>query len=388
MKLALFASCAPGLEPLLEREVQAIAGNATRVVGGIECSGDRDIVARLLLELGTASHLVVRFAAFRVRELAELEAHVSRLPLTSFFKPHVPRKVRASAMASRLYHTGAIVERVTRAMAYRLKDKHSEVFPAEAETESDEITQVNVLVRIVEDRCTLSLDLSGTPLHRRGYRKNPHRAPIREDIAHALVLVSKWTPERPLIDPMCGSGTIVIEAARKAMKIAPGLDREFALSLTALDDNGVTLGRERDRLRALVCAAPSPLLGRDRDMYAIRACLENAERAGVIDAVRFEVGTLTGTLASITAEGEDAAPRDVAYVTNPPWGERIGEADSLAPLYRALGSLVRACPRSSLAMVAHDRKLAYQTGVSVESAFLTDLGGLKATAMVSTAKRS
>ncbi len=384
MKLALFASCAPGLEPLLEREVHAIASNATRVPGGVECTGDREAVARLLLELGTASHLLVRFAQFRVRELAELEAHVSRLPLTSFFKPHVPRRVRASAMGSRLYHTGAIAERVMMAMSYRLKDKTSE--PVVFDAESDKIEFVNVLVRIVEDRCTLSLDLSGPPLHRRGYRKNPYRAPLREDIAHALVRVSKWTPARPLIDPMCGSGTLVIEAARIAMNIAPGLDREFAYSLTALDDEGATLTRERDRLRALVRPAPSPLLGRDRDPLAIRASLENAERAGVIDAVRFEVGTLSGTLASITAEGEEAAPRDVAYVTNPPWGERLGDPDALAPLYRALGSLVRACPKSTLAMAAHDRKLAYQTGVAVESAFLTDLGGLKATAMVGPTK--
>jgi 23S rRNA G2445 N2-methylase RlmL len=235
---------------------------------------------------------------------------------------------------------------------------------------------------MIEDRCTISIDVAGSPLHRRGYRLDPHRAPIREDLARAVVIASGWDRQRPLVDPMCGSGTIVLEAARLAVDHAPGLERSFALTRTALDD-GALLGEAREAARERLRAEGPILLGRDRDPRAIAAARENAERAGVAALVRFEVAPLSTTRDSLSALGVN---RDVQVITNPPWGERLevesshGHAD-LRPLYGAIGSLVRSIEGARLTLAAHDRKLAYATGVPLESAMLTDLGGLKVAVM-------
>ena len=345
-------------------------GEAVRAVpGGVELTTDRDGLARVLVEVGLASHALVRVATFPVRELAELEAHVARLPWSGWLRRDVPRRVRARAAGSRLYHTGAIEERVARAITTRLGDAP----PEDAER------AVPVMVRMEDDRCTLSIDAAGAPLHRRGYRLDPHRAPLREDLARAVLVASGWDASRPLLDPMCGSGTLVIEAALLATRTAPGLAREHALTDTALDD-GSRLARAKDEARARIRPAPALIVGRDRDARAIEAARGNAARAGALEAVRLEVGPLSEARAALSALGVE---RDVDVVANPPWGERLGEGASLAPLYRALGALVRSLPGASLTVLARDRKLAYATGVQLGSAFLGDMGGLKVAVMSS-----
>lgn len=380
--LGVFVSCAPGLEPLLAKEIGDLVGEreaqaAPRAIpGGVEVGCDRAELARLLVGCGLGAHVLVRVAQFPVRELAALEQHVGRLPWSGWLRRGAPRRVRAHAQRSRLYHTGAIEERVFRAISERLGDDPPEAL-------GDDSVTVNV--RMIEDRCTISIDVAGSPLHRRGYRLDPHRAPIREDLARAVVIASGWDRQRPLVDPMCGSGTIVLEAARLAVDHAPGLERSFALTRTALDD-GALLGEAREAARERLRAEGPILLGRDRDPRAIAAARENAERAGVAALVRFEVAPLSTTRDSLSALGVN---RDVQVITNPPWGERLevesshGHAD-LRPLYGAIGSLVRSIEGARLTLAAHDRKLAYATGVPLESAMLTDLGGLKVAVMRST----
>lgn len=366
-RLRVFLSCAPGLEPWLAREVRGLEVDASETPGGVELVCDRATLARLLVEVGLASHALVRVAQFPVRRLEELEAHVARLPWSGWLRRDVPRRVRAHAQRSRLYHTGAIEERVARGITTRLGDAPSE--------SGDDA--VPVAVRMVDDRCTISIDVGGAPLHRRGYRLDPHRAPLREDLARAVILASGWRGETPLVDPTCGSGTLVIEAALLATQRAPGLGRDFALARTALDD-GTLLGEARARAEARVRPAPRPIVGRDRDPRAIEAARRNAARAGVERDVRLEVGAVSTGRDALEAAGV-AGP--IAFVSNPPWGERLGDVGSLRPLYAAIGGLVRAFAESSLTMVCRDRKLAYATGVPLESAFLTDLGGTKAAVM-------
>jgi len=367
-RFRVFAACSPGLEPLLAAEIRGLGHEAAETPGGVDLVCGREGLVRLLFELGLASHVLVRVAQFPVRELAELEAHVSRLPWSGWLRRDVPRRVRATSQRSRLYHTGAIEERVWRAICARLGDS-----PREAEAED----AVPLAVRIIEDRCTISLDVGGTPLHRRGYRLDPQRAPLREDIARALIVISGWDGSRPLVDPMCGSGTIAIEAARLATRHAPGLERSFAIEQTALADEAL-LTEIRASLRDRIRESPTPIIARDRDPRAVIAARENAARAGVAASVSFEVGPLSSTREGLSALGLRGP---VAVVTNPPWGERLGEAERLRPLYEALGSLVRSLPKSSLAFAAHDRRLAHSTGVPIESALLTDLGGIKVALM-------
>jgi putative N6-adenine-specific DNA methylase len=370
MKLKIFVACSPGLEPMLATEIAALDAPANVVPGGVETDGDATTLARLLVETGLSSHVLVRIASFPVKQLADLEGHVGRLPWSGFLKRNAPRRIRVTAQRSRLYHTGAIEERVARAITTRLGDA-----PPELADDEQQIA-VPLAVRMIDDRCTISLDASGPPLHRRGYRLDPYKAPIREDLARALVIASGWDPSRPLLDPLCGSGTLVIEAGLIAMQKAPGLDRSFAVERTALDDG--SLAKVRAAALARVVPSDAVLVGRDRDPRAIDAAIENAERAGV--TVRFEVGPLS------TARDAMGDARDVSVVTNPPWGGRLGDATKLRPLYAALGSLVRSLPGSTLTLAAHDRKLAYATGVPLESALLTDLGGTKVAMMVAKTK--
>jgi putative N6-adenine-specific DNA methylase len=362
--LSLFAATAPGLEHFVHAETEVLGLTQTAVVaGGIEITADAQQAVRLLLSLRTASHLLVRVARFRADRFDRFEREVKKIDFARWLAPGVPRRVRATAERSRLYHTNAITERLERFLDEALG-------AAVDETR----TPVPIAARFVKDTCVLSIDLSGEPLHRRGYRLDPGRAPLREDIAAALVMASRWDPSRPLVDPMCGSGTIVIEAAQRAARIAPGLDRRFAMEDTPLGAPAL-FEQERARARAEITTPLAPILAADRDPRAVERTKENAARAGV-------AGFLTVLHASLSEldPGPLVAP---AIVTNPPWGERVDEGPSLDRLYAALGALARRLGRgTTLALAAHDRQLARAVGRPLSSAFLTDAGGMKVNAMV------
>ena len=360
---ALFAATAPGLEPMALSELRALGVEGTRQVpGGIELAADRAQTMRLLVELRTVSHLLVRVATFRADRFDRLEREVRRIDWRAWLAPGVARTVRASAEKSRLYHTGAIAERVGRFVTESLGDAGPEG--------PDPVT---IAARLVHDEVTLSIDLAGEPLHRRGYRLDPGKAPLREDLAAALVLASGWDAAHPLIDPMCGSGTIAIEAAMIGARIAPGLARSFAVERTRL---GTKADVERAKRAAREARAPRTpsVFASDRDAHAVDRARENAARAGV------EITLEVIPLSSVTAEGREGA----TVVTNPPWGERLGEAGAgLDRLHAALGALVRRLgPHARLALLAHDPRLARAVGIPLRTAFLTDAGGMKVRALV------
>ncbi|MBX3270686.1 MAG: RNA methyltransferase [Sandaracinaceae bacterium] len=357
--LDLFAACAPGLEPLLAAELAALGAlDARPLAGGVAFRGHRRVLYRANLECGLATHVLVRLARFGADRFEALEAELAALPWERWLLPGAPRRVRASAHKSRLHHTGAIVERAERAIALRLGDA----------PQDDEERAVPIALRLVRDEVHVSLDTSGAPLHRRGYRTTSGPAPLREDLARALVIVSGWDRASPLVDPLSGIGTIPIEAALYAEGRAPGAGRAFAFERTALLDEA-SWARVREASAAARREAP-PILGRDADPRAIAASEANAARAGV--TVRFEVATLRAAPAL-------DAPRG-AVVTHPPFGKRLGAGEDLAPLYRALGACA---PRGwALAILTADRRLGMRAGQDLATAFLTDAGGLKVRALV------
>ncbi len=187
--LRLFVACAPGLEPLLAAEMSPLAAEVERVAGGVVARGDVDTVYRLNLELGLASHVLVRLADFEARTFGQLVHHTAEVPWREWLTPDVPLRLRATARSSRLFHTGAIEERVRLGIERRLDTTLRPPAPGEAH-------QV-VQARLADDRCVLSLDTSGEPLHRRGYRLAGGKAPLREDLARALVCVSGWDSREP-----------------------------------------------------------------------------------------------------------------------------------------------------------------------------------------------
>jgi len=354
---SLFASCAPGLEPLLEAELGALGAlDPTREAGGVAFRGHRKVIYRVNLEGGLATHVLVRVAAFHATHFEALERELDAVDWARWLSPGVARRLRVTARKSRLHHTGAIAERAERAIAKRLGDA------------PDGDDAVPVHLRLFRDRVQVSIDTSGEPLHRRGYRIRGGPAPLREDLARALVMASGWDPRTPLVDPLCGTGTIPIEAALFARQIAPGRLRSFAFERTPLFD-ATTWQAVRDAAEVGILDGP-PILGRDRNPDAIEASRENAERAGV--TLELDQATLSTPIALDAPAG--------AVVTHPPFGKRVSRNRDLEPLYRALGALVPTGWR--LALLTADRKVGMRAGSTLKTAFLTDAGGLKVRALV------
>ena len=369
--LEAFVACAPGLEPLLHAELEGLGVGALgpRESGGAAIRLDPAALHRLMLEVGLGSHVLVRMATFRAHTFAELERAASDIEWTRWLREGEPRSFRAKSRASRLYHTGAIVERIERAVTAQLGA------PGEGETPelaTSTAATPAIVARFDRDICTLSLDVSGEPLHRRGYRLASTKAPLREDLARALVIASGWDRAEPLADPFCGAGTIAIEAAMLARSIAPGLLRPFALERSALFDEELA-ERARGAARARILPrAPGRIFASDRDEGAVRATRDNAARAGVASDLHVSVAAL-GAAAFLEAPADHGA-----IVTDPPHGRRLGDGRRLRSLYQSLGRIVRELPPAwKVALTATDRRLALASGLPLETALLTDHGGAK-----------
>lgn len=368
--LDLFAACQPGLEPFLLAELQSQHINAETVPGGATFSGTIDTVMRACLWLGTASHVRIRLAHFRCRALGELQRKAVELPWRKWLSSRVPVTLTARAKRSRVYHTGAIQERLYNAIGNAFGQE-----PMIAK--DDEKTFANIATRFEQDMCTISLDATTTPLHRRGYRLDGRKAPLREDIAHALVLASDWSPERALLDPFCGSGTIAIEAAGIAMGLAPGRLRSPPLQHTArFDPEAWQEILEEGTPRT----APAPIATSDRDDGAVEATLANAKRAGVQDAIECNAHAL----AAQPWLNPKNAPNSGTVITNPPFGMRVRSSHNLLPLYQTLGKRIESLAKKgdwNATILAHDIRLARRTALPMQPAFTTKHGGLPVTAM-------
>jgi len=364
-----FASCQPGLEPLLTRELQALGATPRTLPGGVAFAADTRLVMKSCLWLGTASHVLLRLAEFPCRALGELQRKAAQLPWDDWLRPKVPVDIRATTRASRVFHTSAIEERIGNAISAAFGKPLRE-----ATTDDDDVARVTV--RFHRDVCTISLDATSTPLHRRGYRLASAKAPLREDLAHALLLAGGFTANDALLDPFCGSGTIAIEAAGLARGLAPGRARPPALGQLALFDAELWMEvKEQPAPRTAL-----PIAASDRDAGAIEAARGNAERAGVADAIDFRCCAIT---AQPWLEKPGAAPARGLLATNPPFGIRVQKGPGLLPLYQTLGHrAARLGEGWRTVVLAHDVRLARRTGVPLRAAFTTRHGGLSVTALV------
>lgn len=329
---------------------------------------------RANLWLRTASRVVVRLAEFRATAFHELERFARQVPWESVLGAGPRVRVRVTCRKSRLYHSDAVAERVGAAIQHRVP---AATWSGTADDDADapgDDAQLFV-VRFAHDRCTISADTSGALLHRRGYRESLAKAPLRETLAAATLLAAGWDASAPLVDPMCGSGTIAIEGALLARRIAPGRHRDFAFMRWP--------GFDAARWRALLAdadadtlpAAGVPIVASDRDAGAVRATAENAARAGVapdIEIVRRPMSAL-----------EPPAGAPGWLVTNPPYGKRIGEHDALGPLYAALGDVLRArCPGWTAALLSADPALERRTGLPWRETLATSNGGIQVRVIV------
>jgi putative N6-adenine-specific DNA methylase len=361
-----FAITAPGLEPITTRELQMIgAGDARAIEGGVSFRASPKQLYSANLRLRTASRVVVRASAFEATAFHELERRAKKVPWDELIAPNLPVSLRVTCRKSKLYHSDAVAERVAGAIEATVKGARV-VEDAGDESEGDE---QRILVRLLHDRCTISVDSSGGLLHRRGYRQAVAKAPMRETLAAAMLLASGWDGSVPLLDPMCGSGTIPIEGAMIARRIAPGLGRTFAFERWPGFDATIWKEIVAAARSEVLPASPVVIQGADRDSGAIEAAISNAERAGVTGDIEFSTQP-------ISAVNPPLNPGLVA--TNPPYGVRVGETDRVRNLYAQFGKVMSAkCVGWTVTMLSADPTLERQTRLGLEPMLETSNGGIR-----------
>jgi putative N6-adenine-specific DNA methylase len=396
----LFASTAPGLESIAAGELKTLGLRGRQEIGGVAFGGDRDRLYHANLWLRTASRVIVRLGRFHASTFYELERRAKKLPWDEFLPASGPVQLRVTCRKSRLYHSDAVAERVMSAIegsASRVIEASADGFTDEgedanhaggagnADETNDRETEPGVggqaqlfIIRIIHDQVEISADSSGELLHRRGYRQEIGKAPLRETLAAAMVLASGWRRGEPLLDPMCGSGTIPIEAALIARGIAPGLHRKFQfMKWPTFDErrwNSIV-----DNARSSATRSVEKLRGSDRDAGAIQAAARNAERAGVADMIQFREEAISRSIADL----EDVASGVGWILTNPPYGIRIGDAEELRNLYARLGTELRTKPGWRIGILTFDTGLVRQTRLPLVPRFSTRNGGIPVSFMVS-----
>ncbi|RMD47501.1 MAG: class I SAM-dependent RNA methyltransferase [Alphaproteobacteria bacterium] len=340
----------PGLEPELAAEARERGFAPARPVpGGVLVEGGLPEAIRANLELRGAVRVLLALARFRAPHLARLERGLRRIDWARWLRPDVPVRVQASCRRSRIWHEGAAAERLVRAVRAAVA--------APVSVGASDPASVGLRLHILDDLVTLSLDTSGGPLHRRGFKQAVGGAPLRETTAALILRRAGWSREEPLLDPMCGSGTFLIEAAEIAAGLAPGRARPFAFELLAGFDADA-LAAARARPLAPPVEPPPLILGLDREGGAIAAARANAERAGVAGRIRL-------ARAEIGALRRPPGPPGLVVV-NPPWGRRLG-GRGLGTLHRRLGSsLARELGGWRVALITPDAGLARATGLPLE----------------------
>lgn len=351
----MFLVATPGLEAPLAAETAALGWAPTIQPGGITISGGWPDVWRANLLLRGATRVLARLGQFRALHLAQLDKRARRFPWGAVLRPDMPVRVEAVCKASRIYHAGAAVQRIERAIAEELGAPIAPDAP------------LVVKARIEDDLVTISLDTTGPSLHKRGHKEAVAKAPMRETMAAMFLREMGFDGSQPVLDPMCGSGTFPIEAAEIAAGLAPGRSRAFAFEGLATFDPAAWAG-----MRAGPAARPAPawFLGSDRDAGAVRMARENAARSGVAALSRFECRAI-GDL-----QRPDTPPGIV--IVNPPYGARIGKAGPLFGLYAAMGQVFRERLAGwRVGIVASEAGLVRATGLPLEPGPVVAHGGLK-----------
>jgi putative N6-adenine-specific DNA methylase len=273
-----------------------------------------------------------------------------------------------------LYHSDAVAERLENVVAQQLNAK---IADRNADEESASDAQL-FIVRLVNDVCTLSVDSSGELLHRRGYRLAVAKAPLRETLAAAMLIGSEWDRHSPLVDPMCGSGTIAIEGAMMARNTAPGARRSFAFQKWADYDAAAWTRLVEEAAAAATEMTGAMIIASDRDAGAVEATKANAERAGVASDINVEQRALSAVEFPVMKGW---------IVTNPPYGLRVGESAPLRDLYATLGKILRReAGRYVLALLSADKKLEEQLKLDLREVFRTSNGGIPVHLVIGKAK--
>jgi len=326
------ATTAFGLEAVLKRELTGYGFSITDSAHGrIYFEANVRGMVRANLRLRTAERVYVVLGAKRVETFDELFDWIESLPLGKYLHEQGQYIVNAKSHKSTLFSVRDIQSIGKKALIRSLQKSYgTEIFPETKE-------KYALLINIQKDNAELWLDTSGIALHKRGYRKQTGKAPLKETLAAALVLLSHYHETRTLYDPFCGSGTIPIEAAMVAKNIAPGLHRRFAFQrFFWVSKEAYTIER-REALKAIKHEPIKPIVASDSDPGAIASAKENAEKAGVDEEIHFEIADFSHQIFS------EPAP---VFITNPPYGERMGK-EEVSALYKSVGEILKKKPEAS-----------------------------------------
>ena len=324
-----FATVARGLESLAAKELEGLGAKQVKTeFCGVAFWGDRQLLYRCNLWSRLSFRILKVLTKFPCANVDDLYEGVQSLDWDEYLTPDLTFAVDATGKTEALNHSHFTALKVKNAIVdwqYQAFGDRSTIDTWEAD--------LRVNVHIYRDKCTLSLDSSGNSLHRRGYRPAMGKAPLKETLAAALIKLSGWTPELPFFDPLCGSGTLPLEAALISLNIAPGSFRnQFAFERWPDFDQDLwqqllqeATDQERKGLRA-------PISGSDRDPEILQQALTNASMAGLSDQLQFTHQELS----------QVEAPADQGVmICNPPYGERVGNSTDLAEFYRLLGDVLK-----------------------------------------------
>ena len=333
----LYAPCHFGMEAVLKREIIDIGYEISKVEDGrVYFFGDDEAIVRANLWLRTTERVLINVGSFKADTYDELFEKTKAIDWSGYLTKDAKFWVsKASSVKSKLFSPSDIQSIVKKAIVEKMKSIYNISWFQEDGAEYP------LRVSIYKDVVTLGLDTTGVSLHKRGYRTKVAKAPITETLAAALIMLTPWKKDRILIDPFCGSGTFAIEAAMMAMNMAPGLNREF------LSQNWENMINRKlwyeliDEAREEVDEDVRPdIQAYDIDEAVLKAARENAANAGVsIHIQKRDVSELTH------------AKKYGFIITNPPYGERLEDKESLPPLYKTLGERFKALDNWSLYMI-------------------------------------
>ncbi len=324
-KLRLCCPCHFGLESVLKYEITKIGGTDLTVTDGkITFTGDENILARANLCLSTAERVLIELIEFRAESFEELFQGVRSIELERFIGIDDAFPVKGYSLDSALHSVPDCQSIVKKAAVERLKNKYG------VEWFSESGATVQIKFSILKDVVTVYLDTSGVGLHKRGYRRNSNAAPIKETLAAGIVDLARVRPDSIVCDPFCGSGTLLIEAAMKALRIPVGINRRFAAEKWASIPSSVWQEERKRAIDGVDRSAEFRAIGFDIDDAAVALTLDNAHKAGIKSRIRVEQADIS----------KFVQPEDSIVICNPPYGERLLELREAEDIYRRMGRVL------------------------------------------------
>ncbi len=329
MNFSYFATVARGLEPIAAQELERLGAQSVRPdFTGVHFVGDKAMLYRVNLCARTIFRVLVAIREFYCPNADILYREVQKISWDDYLKPHNTLAVNCTGGNQKLNHTHFTALQVKNAIVDQQRLKSGNRSSVDAQN-----PDVLINVHIHQDRCILSLDSSGTSLHRRGYRTAMGTAPLKETLAAALLDMAQWDSSLPFLDPLCGSGTLPIEAGLKALNIAPGLFRK-KFAFESFPDFDPELWHEllTEAQNSKISELKAPIFGSDRNPAVLAQARSNAERCGIKHQIKFTQTDLS----------QLKAPADCGVlICNPPYGERLGDLQELGALYKTLGDIFK-----------------------------------------------